>query len=115
MKSSERLTSGSTSTSRRIDPFGPGRAIVQSPPSPRSGHLTRSAVLSHPVPTIGARGQCEEGQPMRAETRALLDDPEVGLRGVYLAGPSGFNDAGRLWHETVLLPRVRDAGLLPLD
>ena len=34
---------------------------------------------------------------------------------MYLAGPSGFNDAGLLWHNTVLLPRVREAGLLPLD
>ena len=52
---------------------------------------------------------------MRPETRALLDDPEVRARGVYLAGPSGFNDAGRLWHDTVLVPKVVAAGLLPLD
>jgi nucleoside 2-deoxyribosyltransferase len=35
--------------------------------------------------------------------------------GVYLAGPSGFTDAGRLWHETVVLPAVVAAGLVPKD
>lgn len=52
---------------------------------------------------------------MRDETRRLLDDPQVAIRGVYLAGPSGFNDAGRLWHEEVLIPAVVAAGLIPLD
>jgi len=35
--------------------------------------------------------------------------------GVYLAGPSGFSDSGRLWHNEVLLPAVLSAGLVPLD
>lgn len=34
---------------------------------------------------------------------------------VYLAGPLGFTAAGRLYYETVLVPAVRAAGLVPLD
>ncbi len=34
---------------------------------------------------------------------------------VYLAGPSGFFEAGRRWHETVVVPRVKAAGLVPVD
>ena len=34
---------------------------------------------------------------------------------VYLAGPLGFTEAGRLYHETVLRPAVVDAGFEPLD
>jgi nucleoside 2-deoxyribosyltransferase len=34
---------------------------------------------------------------------------------IYMAGPLGFTDAGRLYHNTVLLPAVRAAGLVPLD
>ena len=34
---------------------------------------------------------------------------------VYLAGPLGFTASGRLYHETVLVPAVRAAGLEPLD
>lgn len=34
---------------------------------------------------------------------------------LYLAGPLGFTDAGRLYHETVLLPAVVAAGFEPLD
>jgi len=34
---------------------------------------------------------------------------------VYMAGPLGFTEAGRLYHETVLVPAVRAAGLEPLD
>jgi nucleoside 2-deoxyribosyltransferase len=52
---------------------------------------------------------------MKPETRALLDRPDTATRGVYLAGPSGFNDAGRLWHNSVLVPKVEAAGLIPLD
>lgn len=29
--------------------------------------------------------------------------------------PAGFSDSGRLWHETVLLPAVLAAGLVPKD
>ena len=36
-------------------------------------------------------------------------------RGVYLAGPSGFAESGILWHNTVLIPKVRAAGLIPVD
>jgi nucleoside 2-deoxyribosyltransferase len=35
--------------------------------------------------------------------------------GVYLAGPSGFFEAGLLWHNTVLVPKVKQAGLFPFD
>lgn len=52
---------------------------------------------------------------MKNETRRLLDDPRTKALGVYLAGPSGFNDAGLLWHNKVLVPKVRAAGLIPLD
>ena len=52
---------------------------------------------------------------MKPETRALLDDPQTKARGVYLAGPSGFNAAGLMWHNQVLVPKVRAAGLIPLD
>ena len=34
---------------------------------------------------------------------------------VYLAGPLGFTDAGRRYHDEVLVPAVRAAGLDPLD
>jgi len=34
---------------------------------------------------------------------------------VYLAGPLGFTESGRLYHETVLLPAVVAAGFDPLD
>jgi nucleoside 2-deoxyribosyltransferase len=36
-------------------------------------------------------------------------------RAVYLAGPSGFFEAGRQWHRQVVLPAVRAAGLIPRD
>src|ERR1700678_2569903 len=35
--------------------------------------------------------------------------------GVYLAGPSGFFEAGRLWHDTVVVPAIKHAGLIPMD
>ena len=34
---------------------------------------------------------------------------------VYLAGPSGFFEAGILWHNSVLVPAVKKAGLVPID
>lgn len=34
---------------------------------------------------------------------------------MYLAGPLGFTEAGRRYHEGVMLPAVRAAGLEPLD
>jgi nucleoside 2-deoxyribosyltransferase len=40
---------------------------------------------------------------------------EAERRAVYLAGPAGFSDSGRLWHETVLVPAVLAAGLVPKD
>lgn len=52
---------------------------------------------------------------MNEQTRALLAKPSVKSRGVYLAGPSGFFEAGRLWHDTVLVPTVVAAGFIPLD
>lgn len=36
-------------------------------------------------------------------------------RAVYLAGPSGFYEAGRLWHESVVVPAIRQVGLVPKD
>ena len=36
-------------------------------------------------------------------------------RKVYLAGPLGFTEPGRLYHEAVLLPAVLAAGFEPLD
>lgn len=35
--------------------------------------------------------------------------------GTYLAGPSGFFEAGVNWHNTVVVPKVREAGLVPKD
>jgi len=35
--------------------------------------------------------------------------------GVYLAGPSGFFEAGRAWHNDVVVPKVQGAGLVPMD
>ena len=35
--------------------------------------------------------------------------------GVYLAGPSGFTEAGRRWHAEVLRPAVEAAGFVALD
>ncbi len=34
---------------------------------------------------------------------------------MYLAGPSGFHEAGRTWHQTVVVPAVSRAGLVPKD
>jgi nucleoside 2-deoxyribosyltransferase len=34
---------------------------------------------------------------------------------VYVAGPLGFTDAGRMYNDKVLLPAVRAAGFEPLD
>jgi len=34
---------------------------------------------------------------------------------VYLAGPSGFTESGRLWHAEVLRPAVEAAGFVALD
>jgi nucleoside 2-deoxyribosyltransferase len=39
-----------------------------------------------------------------------MDRPKV-----YLAGPLGFTESGRLYHETVLVPAVVSAGFDPLD
>ena len=39
----------------------------------------------------------------------------MGGAGVYLAGPSGFTDAGRRWHAEVLRPAVEAAGFVALD
>jgi nucleoside 2-deoxyribosyltransferase len=36
-------------------------------------------------------------------------------RGLYLAGPDGFTEPGRLFHAQVLVPKVTAAGWLPLD
>jgi len=36
-------------------------------------------------------------------------------RKLYLAGPLGFTESGRLYHETVLVPAVVAAGSDPLD
>lgn len=41
--------------------------------------------------------------------------PGATAGGVYLAGPSGFFEAGLLWHNTVLVPKVAAAGLMPID
>jgi nucleoside 2-deoxyribosyltransferase len=41
--------------------------------------------------------------------------PEVTPGGVYLAGPSGFFEAGLLWHNEVVVPKVVAAGLVPMD
>jgi nucleoside 2-deoxyribosyltransferase len=38
-----------------------------------------------------------------------------GARAVYLAGPSGFFEAGRLWHREVVLPAMALAGLVAKD
>jgi nucleoside 2-deoxyribosyltransferase len=35
--------------------------------------------------------------------------------GIYLAGPLGFTDAGRAYHDHVVVERVRAAGYEPLD
>jgi len=34
---------------------------------------------------------------------------------IYLAGPHGFTEAGRLYHNAVLVPAVRAARFVPLD
>ncbi len=35
--------------------------------------------------------------------------------GIYTAGPLGFFEAGRTWHDGVLLPALRSQGWVPLD
>lgn len=46
-------------------------------------------------------------------TRPTRRRPNPGA--VYLAGPSGFFEAGLLWHQTVVVPAVERAGLVPVD
>ena len=41
-------------------------------------------------------------------------DAANGLR-VYLAGPLGFSEAGRLYHRTVLIPALIESGWVPVD
>jgi len=50
--------------------------------------------------------------PESPPPRAHLPDTS---RTVYLAGPSGFFDAGRLWYRDVVLPAVAAAGLTAQD
>jgi nucleoside 2-deoxyribosyltransferase len=45
----------------------------------------------------------------------LTDHQADRSRAVYLAGPSGFFDAGLLWHRQVVLPEVEAAGLTARD
>ena len=47
--------------------------------------------------------------------RKRLSRPGTTRGAVYLAGPSGFFEAGLLWHNTVVLPKVVAAGLVPKD
>lgn len=47
--------------------------------------------------------------------REVMDDPRCAALGVYTAGPSGFFEAGLLWHNNVLVPRLAAVGLLVLD
>jgi nucleoside 2-deoxyribosyltransferase len=44
-----------------------------------------------------------------------MSRPRSSTGGVYLAGPSGFFEAGVLWHNTVVIPKVIAAGLIPKD
>lgn len=37
------------------------------------------------------------------------------IRSVYLAGPLGFTEAGRFFHETVILHRIKALGVTVLD
>ena len=41
--------------------------------------------------------------------------PAPTSRAVYVGGPSGFFEAGRLWHRDVVIPAVIAAGLVPKD
>jgi nucleoside 2-deoxyribosyltransferase len=51
-----------------------------------------------------------------APASRLLDDKGIDRsRAVYIAGPSGFFEAGRLWHRDVVLPAVEVAGLEAVD
>lgn len=53
-----------------------------------------------------------KGHPMHNPPRPMVTPTP---RGVYLAGPSGFSASGLLWHNTVLVPKVLAAGLVPKD
>lgn len=52
---------------------------------------------------------------MHPETKRLLESEDARVRGVYAAGPTGFNEAGRLWHHQVVVPKLEAAGLLVLS
>ena len=39
----------------------------------------------------------------------------IAQRGIYLAGPSGFTEAGLVWHNEVVVPKITAACLLPVD
>ncbi len=50
----------------------------------------------------------------RSDRSKMSDRPTPKPR-IYTAGPNGFTAPGRLWHEQVLLPRLRGAGFEPAD
>lgn len=54
--------------------------------------------------------------PAGSRREATMGGPPAARPGaVYLAGPSGFFEAGRQWHRNVVLPAVTAAGLVPKD
>ncbi len=55
------------------------------------------------------------GQPGRGGRAPAGGQPRHTSRAVYVAGPSGFFEAGRLWHRDVVIPAVIAAGLVPKD
>jgi nucleoside 2-deoxyribosyltransferase len=64
--------------------------------------LPRSVVYDRPGPPFD--GRCHNAPVARS------DAPRV-----YLAGPLGFTAVGRAFHATDVVPRVREAGFVPLD
>jgi nucleoside 2-deoxyribosyltransferase len=71
-----------------------------------SGHLVRIA------PFVDLTVESPPGVARRTRDTDAMDATKPAI---YMAGPLGFTAAGRLYHETVLLPAVRAAGFVALD
>jgi nucleoside 2-deoxyribosyltransferase len=55
-----------------------------------------------------------EGSPRHAVAQASKPQGKTAMK-IYLAGPLGFSDAGRAFHNNVIVDRVTSLGHVPLD
>ena len=77
--------------------------------------VTMTEMVGIPASTFDDQpGPAAVAAPRPAGSRAV-GSRTFTPRAVYLAGPSGFFEAGRQWHRQVVLPAVTAAGLIPKD